>query len=140
MNKEQLQLIREWIVAEIKQEIAYHEWNVHTLRNDDFDPDSKFEEIIKVFCTEEPETKLEYLCSVCGEEPQHGYGLNNGMCSDCEPEPEPEKMTQELTCRDCGETKPDVQLTTCPYDEDIHGIKTDILLCDACYHERSMDI
>ena len=45
-----------------------------------------------------------------------------------------------LVCDDCGEAKPDVVETHCPYAEDIYGKYVPLKLCDNCYHERLMDI
>jgi hypothetical protein len=46
-----------------------------------------------------------------------------------------------LTCDDCGEAKPDVRLTNCPYCADIHN-NPDVsaMLCDDCFQERCNDI
>lgn len=42
-----------------------------------------------------------------------------------------------LECEDCHEIKPDVALQDCPYDSDLHGIKTPAVICDNCAQERA---
>ncbi len=44
-----------------------------------------------------------------------------------------------MECDDCGTTE-DVERTTCPFAEEIHGDEVEVDLCSACYHERCMDI
>ena len=44
------------------------------------------------------------------------------------------------TCDDCGEKKEDVELTTCPFAEEIHDVKEYCYLCDDCLKERALDI
>ena len=44
-----------------------------------------------------------------------------------------------MICDDCGEEKPDVHETTCPYAEEIHGELVDCTLCNDCYHERYLE-
>lgn len=45
-----------------------------------------------------------------------------------------------VECEDAGLTHPcegEVTLTTCPYDEDLHGIVTPVWICAAHYEERA---
>ena len=48
-------------------------------------------------------------------------------------------MDKELVCEDCEGTK-NVQETLCPYDEEITGRETRVVICDSCYTERCQDI
>jgi hypothetical protein len=45
-----------------------------------------------------------------------------------------------MICDDCGKEKEDVQLTTCPYAEEIYDEIDECYLCDGCYQERANDI
>lgn len=45
-----------------------------------------------------------------------------------------------LICDDCGEAKPDAIHTICPYAQDVENEILECILCDACAHERAMDI
>ena len=38
----------------------------------------------------------------------------------------------DMECEDCGERKPDVHHTSCPFAEEIHDKHVDITVCDAC--------
>ncbi len=51
-----------------------------------------------------------------------------------------EKHEEFLTCQDCGITSGDVEKTICPYDQDINGIETEIIVCSECLYQRGMDI
>lgn len=39
-------------------------------------------------------------------------------------------------CQDCGESKPDVEDTTCPYAAEIADKTVEIRVCRDCYRER----
>lgn len=43
-------------------------------------------------------------------------------------------------CADCKEIKADVSLVNCPFQEDVYDRQIPVYLCDACFHERVMDI
>lgn len=43
-------------------------------------------------------------------------------------------------CEDCGKYKSDVKYVECPFMMEIHNEKVMGWVCDACYHERGMDI
>ena len=45
----------------------------------------------------------------------------------------------KLVCEDCGSLK-NVTKGICPYDDDIHNKKTEVILCEKCYHDRAQDI
>lgn len=45
-----------------------------------------------------------------------------------------------LKCEDCGVEGPTVKKTFCPYAEDVHGKKIEVVLCDDCYTQRVQDI
>ncbi len=45
-----------------------------------------------------------------------------------------------LECDDCGEMKPDVHDTFCPYSSEILDEEIPITVCEDCYNERSYEI
>ena len=46
-----------------------------------------------------------------------------------------------MICEDCDwKDKEDVRERVCPFDQDVNGIETLVLICDDCHHERAMDI
>lgn len=50
-------------------------------------------------------------------------------------------MDTDSRCEDCGETDHQVIFDTdCPYDEDVNGLITPVVICDDCYNNRCMEI
>ena len=47
--------------------------------------------------------------------------------------------TEELKCEDC-ETTEGAVLTTCPFAEEIHDERKEVVLCPECRHQRAQDI
>jgi hypothetical protein len=47
---------------------------------------------------------------------------------------------KELKCEDCGKIGDDVEVTICPFAQEIHDEEIEVTICDDCYHERCMDI
>ena len=39
-------------------------------------------------------------------------------------------------CEDCGKEKPDVNVTNCPFTEEIHQELLEVKICDDCYQFR----
>lgn len=50
------------------------------------------------------------------------------------------RLNTDEPCQDCGERKPDVTCTTCPYAAEIHDIVRYITVCNDCRRERAMEI
>lgn len=46
----------------------------------------------------------------------------------------------ELTCEDCGVKSADVELTICPFEQDVHNNEVEVVLCPACYNVRLMEV
>jgi len=49
-------------------------------------------------------------------------------------------MTENLTCENCKEQKPDVCWQVDPYMHELHDDEELHLLCDECCYEIAMDI
>jgi hypothetical protein len=45
-----------------------------------------------------------------------------------------------MICEDCEEDSDDVELTHCPYADELGGVKIAVQLCSGCYGQRCMDI
>lgn len=45
-----------------------------------------------------------------------------------------------LVCEDCDKADETVEVTTCPYQEEINEEVVPVILCSSCYTERCQDI
>jgi DNA-directed RNA polymerase subunit RPC12/RpoP len=45
-----------------------------------------------------------------------------------------------LKCQDCGKQDKTVRHDYCPFMDDIHNKREDIIICPECYHDRLMEI
>jgi hypothetical protein len=52
---------------------------------------------------------------------------------------EEEARISDHPCEDCG-TYINVNLTICPYADDVYGEEVEVYLCEECEAERAMDI
>lgn len=50
------------------------------------------------------------------------------------------KVISPHKCEDCGKVGEDVELTVCPYEQDVHNEDVEVWLCTSCYNIRADDI